>query len=92
MSKKIPNSFNHSEPIPIPGKTTKESKHYSKSAPSEYYGSSGFFVGSPNSGLSIEQSKYCEQFLLELSGQNPVDESKDSTPPQLTGEQKSEDE
>ena len=66
-------------------KKVEESKSHSvsKSTPNKY-DDEDFFVGSPKSGL--EQSKNCESlFLLTLSEEDPVDEPKDFTTPELIG-------
>ncbi len=67
-----------SQPISILQKNLK-TPIISKSAPESYY---DFFIGSPRSGLSYEQSKKCA-LLLGSHKNNPVDNSKDQP---LTGE------
>ncbi len=61
-----------SQPISILQKNLK-TPIISKSAPESYY---DFFIGSPRSGLSYEQSKKCS-LLLGLHNNNPLDDSKD---------------
>jgi hypothetical protein len=87
MAKEILNPLKKTPPMQIPGKKVEESKSpsVSKSTPNKY-DDEDFFVGSPKSGLSLEQSKNCESlFLLILSEEDPVDEPKDFTTPELIG-------
>lgn len=69
----------------IPGKTFEKSKNssYSKSAPIKYYNDNDFFIGSPRSGLRLEQAKKCEMLFLDQPEDDQLDEPKDLT---LTGE------
>lgn len=74
MSKKAPSPLiiTRSEPISISQKKL-NTPIITKSAPESY---SDFFIGSPRSGLSYEQSKKCS-LLLGSHNNNPLDDSKD---------------
>ena len=74
MSKKAPSPLiiTRSQPIPISQKLP-HTPIISKSAPESYH---DFFIGSPRSGLSYEQSKKCS-LLLGSHNNNSLDDSKD---------------
>ncbi len=74
MSKKAPSPLiiTRSEPIPISQKLP-YTPIFSKSAPTSY---SDVFIGSPRSGLILEQSRKCSM-LLSSHNDNPLDDSKD---------------